>query len=389
MRLFSVPADFKEKTIDAYGELNSKYPHACVKEVYGQATVGVPFGSGRNSRDLPGIDLKALQKYAAYCTEKGIDFNYTFNASCMDNREFTERGINSINRFLHRLSDIGITNLTVTLPSLIALIQDSGLPFRIKASTICQVNSPSKAAFYKSRGIDRLVIDEDITRDFAKIRRICEIFGDGVEMIVNSICMHNCPYKMAHYNHESCFKFGVQDIRGFYTQSCTARRISDWINPMHLNWVRPEDLALYENAGIRGFKIQGRQAVHFGDPISAVEAYMRGSYSGNLYDLLNLFDARRLKDDYHPYIENAKLDGFLAAFLNNQNHCTENCSECGHCASFAEAAMGKRKSEEMLTTVRANEGENSPFQSYHNKSFITRNGYRMVRKIVSTLTRQA
>ncbi|MEI3378259.1 MAG: recombinase family protein [Coprococcus sp.] len=38
MKIFSVPADFNEKTIDAYNELNQKYAEAYVGETYGQVT---------------------------------------------------------------------------------------------------------------------------------------------------------------------------------------------------------------------------------------------------------------------------------------------------------------------------------------------------------------
>jgi collagenase-like PrtC family protease len=76
------------------------------------------------------------------------------------------------------------------------IIEDSGHPFSVKASTICQISSAFKAEHYRNLGIERVVIDEDITRDFGRIRQVCEAFGDGVEMIVNSTCIKDCPNKM-------------------------------------------------------------------------------------------------------------------------------------------------------------------------------------------------
>ena len=198
MKLFSVPADFRTSTIDQFADLNARRQDAAIAETYGSVTYGGFAGSGRPMSLLPDLGLSQLEEYVRYAASRGIDFNYTLNASCVGNSELTRRGLRRAEAFLSRLWSMGIRHLTVSTPTLMSIIADLGYPFSVKASTICQINSPYKAEHYRDLGFDRIVIDEDITRDFRRIRQICEVFGDGVEMIINSLCIKDCPHKMFH-----------------------------------------------------------------------------------------------------------------------------------------------------------------------------------------------
>ena len=387
MRVFSVPADFRTSTIDALCELNSRFDSARVEETYGQATVGVMRSSGRNPRGIQAVDLKSLERYVAYSVGKGIDFNYTLNASCLGNMEFTSRGIRQINRFLSRLWSIGIRNLTLTLPSVMSIVQDSPHPFTVKISTICQINCAAKAEFYKNQGFSRLVVDEDITRDFRRIRQICEVFGDGVEIIVNSFCIKDCAYKMFHYNYESHYNFARQDIRNYFEQRCMVQRAGRWSSPVRLNWIRPEDLGYYEDVGVHRFKIQGRNSVARGDLPRATEAYMRGSYEGNFHNLLALFDPRKTDAPYRPYIDNRKLDGFIDRFVHNPELCIGNCGACSYCDSFAEAAMDREKVEAMCREVLQTCAEGEPYEVLRKRSASWKLAHRMARRAFGLIHR--
>jgi collagenase-like PrtC family protease len=367
MKLFSVPADFRTSTVDRLAELNARHEDAAVAETFGSITRGGLFGSGRPNPLLPKIDFKQLEKYVGYAASKGIDFNYTLNASCAGNLEVTGSGLHRAERFFARLWDIGIRHLTVSMPTLMSIIKESGHPFSVKASTICQINSAYKAQHYRNRGLDRMVIDEDITRDFRRIQQICAAFGDGVEMIVNSACIKDCPNKMFHYNAGS-HSTGAWDAMTFYRYYCTgAASIVDPRGIMRLNWVRPEDLGLYESAGISRFKLQGRQIAVHGDVVRAVETYMDGSYSGNLYDLLWLFDPKWRKNlPYYPYIDNKALEGFLKPFFDDPEHCTGDCDACGYCASFAAASMDTEANRELIPTAKERINKrDDPVAVYH------------------------
>lgn len=346
MKLFSMPADFKNETIDGYDELNHKYSDSQIVETYGQLTVGSVVNSGRAIGMISNVDYATLDRYVSYSREKNIDFNYTLNPSCMGNTEFSPGGITRIKGFLENLYNIGIRSLTLTSPALIELIRSLNLEFRVKASAICEIMTPDKALFYKELGMDRIVVDPDITRDFSKLRLIARVFPGNVELIINNVCYKNCAYKMFHYNHEAHSIPGndSQTIHDYYYNRCHMQKARDLKNVIRLNWVRPEDLKYYLRTGIKYFKIQGRQNVEKGNPLKAVEAYMKESYEGNLFDLITLFSPYTA---FQPYIDNKKLEGFVKKFFDDPHFCKNTCSTCKYCEGYARKSMNIKEVEEL------------------------------------------
>ncbi|MBU3198528.1 U32 family peptidase [Clostridium estertheticum] len=340
MRYFSVPANFNKETIDKLSQLNEIYSNSKVIETYGQITEGSIISSGRETDVLPTINYEELNKYVRYSMDKGISFNYTLNAACLGNKEFSQEGINELKKLLKNIKNIGITNLTVASPPIMELVKSLQFDFKIKASAICEITSPSKALFYKRNGIERAVIDPDITRDFKTIKNISKVFGNGLEIIVNNVCYKNCAYKMYHYNHEAhcCSSNTSQVIKDYYFNRCSLQKAGGVKNSMRLNWIRPEDLKYYENSGIKYFKIQGRQNVLRGDIVKTVEAYFKEDFDGNLFDLITLFAPYNA---FQPYMDNKKLDGFVKGFYDHPGLCSDVCEKCNYCDKYASKCMDK------------------------------------------------
>lgn len=344
MNYYSLPSDFKKETIDEYVKLNDRYSQSKINETYGQITEGIFTGSGRSFKLLPKIDLHQLEDYVSYSQLKGIKFNYTLNAACLGNTEFSEKGMMDLKIFLLSLNNINIKSFTLALPSLMEFVKIIIPDSEIKVSAISNIISPDNALFYKNLGVQRIVPNTDINRDFKQLESISQSFGQGVEIIVNSVCFKNCPYKIFHYNHESHSNNENQDVDNYYFQRCTMQKAGDLKNVIRLNWIRPEDISLYEEIGIRYFKIQGRNNVYTGDPCRTVEAYFKKDYNGNLYDLLTLFSPI---NSYHPNIDNKKLDGFVKRFKSDRNFCKNICSNCNYCDSFAQKSMDYELSKEL------------------------------------------
>ncbi len=346
MKFFSMPADFKTKTIDGYDELNREYKDSRIVETYGQLTVGSVVNSGRAIGMISNVDYTTLETYVDYSRRKGIEFSYTLNPSCMGNVEFSPGGIARLKGFLGNLINIGITSFTLTSPALIELVRSMDLKLKLKASAICEIMTPDKALFYKELGMERIVVDPDITRDFNKLKQIVGVFGDHVELIVNNVCYKNCAYKMFHYNHEAHDTPGntYQTIHDYYYHRCHMQKAKDLKNVIRLNWVRPEDLEYYRQVGIDYFKIQGRQNVEKGDPLKAVEAYMKESYQGNLFDLITLFAPYTT---FQPYIDNQKLQGFVEKFFDDPQFCKNTCATCKYCEGYARKSMKVDEVEEL------------------------------------------
>jgi len=127
-------------------------------------------------------------------------------------------------------------------------------------------------------------------------------------------------------------------------------------------WIRPEDLAVYEEAGVHRFKISGRNR-----PTAwlarAAEAYTAGEYHGNLLDLLSFVQIKGplnalttlsargvapevvepLREAFAAYsdvvIDN---DAFPQGFLRRiaATDCEhQRCDECGYCGTVAEKVV--------------------------------------------------
>lgn len=344
MRYYNIPADFKTETIDKYEKLNKVYQDARVKETYGQITINNPIGSGRAYDLIPRVDMADLEHYVKYSNQKGIGFNYTLNTTCLGNREFTKEGLAGILKFLDDLYDAGVRSLTITLPSLIELIRRKRYDFEIKASTVCQIINANKAVSYKRMGVDMVVLDESINRDFDMLKRIRDAFGEKVELITNVICHKNCIYEMFHHNQTSHDRgHKSKPSVTYYSHRCMMKRCESASNIMRLAWIRPEDIKYYVDIGINYFKLQGRQAVLKGDPVRATEAYMKESFTGNLVELLDVFS---LTNSFRVEVDNKKLEGFIAPFVKKPGFCKNDCGTCGYCDTFFKKNLDEDKIKE-------------------------------------------
>lgn len=350
MNHFSMPADFKKETIDKYVQLNKAYKDSKVFETYGNITIKNAFESGRPNNNLPQVDLSLLAEYAAYSNLHGINFNYTLNSSHLHNKEFTKEGLHNIYRFLGELKRIGIDSLTIALPSLLDVVANSGYDFELKISVISQVTNPNKANSFKKIGADRIVVDESINRDFKTLRAIVDSFGEGIEVIVNTICHKDCIYRPFHYNQiaSDAIEVTCKASLDYYSHRCLLRRYEDVGAFFKLSWIRPEDMEYYRNVGIRHFKLQGRQVVLNGDPARTVEYYFKQSYDGDLIKLLEMFASH---SSFNIYIDNKKLDGFIRTFYEHGDFCKHRCEICNYCNSFAKKCLDEEEVKKMYGTT--------------------------------------
>lgn len=214
MKCFCMPADFKSETIDLYKNLNDNYVDFKVTETYGQLTEDFSFTSGRLTKEIPSVGKKQFKLYVQYSRDKNIDFNYTLNASCMSNEELTKTGYEKIKELLNYLESVGVRHLTVSLPSLIEIIRYINPDMKITASIIMRLDNSRKVETVENLGVERIMLSENINRNFTAIRNIRKVSKTELEIIVNSSCINNCPFSIFHYNFNSHGKdvFGIMGI---------------------------------------------------------------------------------------------------------------------------------------------------------------------------------
>lgn len=379
MRL-SVACNFDQALIPAL----APYP---VYEVYGKLTSDY-FGGGRPSFYLPQIGRKELAQYVRLAHQHGVEFNYLLNASTMDNREFTREGQRQIDELLAWLDEIGVDAVTVATIYLLRLVKRRHPRLRVRVSSHRFTDNARKVRFWAEEGADTVVVSEVNIHRELKVLEAMQQAADGkvaLSLIVNNWCRQDCAIAG---NHAVTLSSASQrKSKGYPLDYCSVRcnniRLNEPVNYVRANWIRPEDLEVYEALGYHDFKIVERNTP---TPIllTRVKAYAERRYDGNLLDLVQNYAypveafGGRARDAYsyrrlikyfakpgginllrlpaligfgkaasmlYPrtgpnpvQIDNRALDGFIERF--KREGCMElDCESCRYCHRWADKAV--------------------------------------------------
>ncbi|MCX8116951.1 MAG: U32 family peptidase [Desulfobacterota bacterium] len=323
-------------------------------------------GGARPGFVLPQVDRKYVERYIRACHEKGIEFSYLLNAPCLGNLQYSKKGYRQIVDLIEWIDEAGADSVVVGVPYLIDLIRKRFPRLKVKASTTARVNTVRKALQYEDMGVEEIIIDEHINRDFKTLEAIRKAVKCNLEILVNNICLWQCPYNYEHVNHDGHASREGEEESHCYLQYpgylCLHRKLTEPVELLKSPWIRPEDLPHYEALGYDRFKITERFKR---TPllVEHVKAYENRRYEGNLLDLFTLprkgaFTPLHLEYFIKPehvnilkiselekvfdlevrqliQIENRKLDGFIEHFKNVDCNQTP-CSQCLYCEQIFE-----------------------------------------------------
>jgi hypothetical protein len=127
-----------------------------------------------------------------------------------------------------------------------------------------------------------------VNREFFTLARIREAVKCDLELLVNNNCLSACAFSPAHMNALAHAGQEWHGNRGFFIDwcflRCTEMKLRDPVNYIRSEWIRPEDLRLYEEMGYDLFKVTERDLP---TPlmVDRVRAYAARRYDGNLLDL--------------------------------------------------------------------------------------------------------
>jgi len=131
--------------------------------------------------------------------------------------------------------------------------------------------------------------------------------------MVTESCLFHCPKRDAHYQY-----LARADKDAPFHTTCNTKKLT---YPREFllagGIVRPEDIHLFEEMGIRHFKVTGRSKPASWLP-EVVRAYQRREYNGNLIRLLGIDPAMQAED--WIYLDNKALEGFLATFPHGEGY---------------------------------------------------------------------
>ncbi|OGP79734.1 MAG: hypothetical protein A2V86_12205 [Deltaproteobacteria bacterium RBG_16_49_23] len=248
-------------------------------------------GGARPGFVLPQVDRRYVERYIRACHEKGIEFSYLLNAPCLGNLQYSRKGYGQIIDLLEWVDDSGADSVVVGVPYLIDLIRKRFPRLKIKVSTTARVNTARKALQYEDMGVEEIIIDEHINREFKTLENIRKTVKCNLEILVNNICLWQCPYNYEHVNHDGHASREGEEEAHCYLQYpgylCLYRKLTEPVELLKSPWIRPEDVSHYEALGYDRFKITERFKR---TPllVEHVKAYESRRYDGNLLDLFTL-----------------------------------------------------------------------------------------------------
>ena len=344
-----------------------------VEEFYGKLESDV-LGGGRASYSCPKVSRRAVEQEIDRIHRSGCTFNYLFNGTCVDNQEISEPFIREFSKQLQWLQDMSVDSVTVSLPLIFEFIKKNSLGINLSVSANAFVDNEEKARFWEGLGAHKITLDAfTINRNFKQIEKIRKAVKCRLQVIVNNGCLTECPFAVshglacAHSSQKGHVSKGF--LVDFYKVMCIYTRVKDPSQYLKGDWIRPEDVHLYEDLGIDSIKLVTR-----GLPTeilrTIVLAYSRREYCGNLLDLIfshikqvnfnkfdflyvlkyffypqrvNIFKLLQFKAMAHGlkdlvYIDNQKLDGFLLS-LQDKECSKTSCIECGWCEKKAREAV--------------------------------------------------
>jgi len=368
---------------DALLEGLKPYP---VYEIFGKLTSDA-FGGGRPSFYLPEINKAGITRFVKKTHEQGIGFNYLLNASAMGNIEYTKKGQRDLEEMLDWLDSIGVDSVTTASIFFLRLIKRRHPRLKIRISSHRFSDTPRKIRFWVDNGADYIVVSEvGIHREFEVLRSLKEAAGNvELQLIVNNWCRQDCA--IAGFHAVGLSAASQKGNNGFPLDYCSLvcndLRLREPVNYIRANWIRPEDLKIYEDMGFHNFKIVERNT-----PtkvlLERVHAYANRSYNGNLLNLVQNYAypeekmGEKAKDAYsyrrllkyfvkpktvnllkffkvmdfgktssvlYPLrgpnpvqVNNRDLDGFIERFKTQGCQHTD-CESCRYCNEWAERVV--------------------------------------------------
>lgn len=248
-------------------------------------------GGGRPPRILPPVDPSRFRAHLEVVHRHSRKFFATLNSNDLGLREYGAGYVDRLLREVSALLDLGVDGFVVALPALIEAIRTEWPEVPISVSTFARIRTVAQAEYFVKLGA-RTIILEESNRDFRLIRGLVRL-GAEVEVLVNQSCLPSCPYRGHHLNTSSLASQpgAVCPAFEYPILECGLEYVHDPAKLISGIFVRPEDLSVFEEAGVTRFKVSGRNR-STDWLIRSARAYADRSYPGNLADILSLVQVK-------------------------------------------------------------------------------------------------
>ncbi len=319
-------------------------------------------GAGRPPFILPEVDRDGFRRHLKAIHHHGREFYATLNSNDLGLKEYGPGYLDAFLREVGELLSLGVDGFVMAIPALIEAVHRVHPNIPISVSSFARIRSVSQAEYFLRLGADTVILEEG-NRNFPLIQGLVRT-GARVEVLTNQTCIRECPFRAHHLNTSSLCSQPDGDRLWFEYPilECGLEVVRDPRKLISSIWVRPEDLSIYEEAGVHRFKISGRNRST--DWLAhAARSYSRRRYHGNLLDILSFVQVKGpskalstlasrgvspevvgpLREAFagldDVVIDN---DAFPRGFLRRiaTTDCEhQSCDECGYCGAVAQKVL--------------------------------------------------
>ncbi len=286
-----------------------------ISELYG-ALPGEIIKHGRSDSAVESISREDSVKFRNYLKEKGLGFIYLLNAPFNFSNDKAQQF--KVEEYLDWIvNEMNADAVTISSHELARFVRSRYESLKIYVSTIAAIQSVEEYERWQDVNPSRVVLHHDQNRNWKNLELLLkhsESAEAEIELMLNESCLRGCIQRDAHY---ASLGTNGDGIDAPFLSNCNSKRIYYPHEYIRSNFIRPEDVKLYEEMGVKRFKITGRSKPAKWLP-EVVKAYQDRFYEGNMVRLMG--SDPKIKAEDSVYINNKSLDGFLMNFDNDREN---------------------------------------------------------------------
>lgn len=278
----------------------------------------------------------------------GVSLTLLYNANCYSDGAISSDFQKEILETVGEMIDaVGITDITTTSPFVAKVVKKAFPQIRICASVNMWIGT-EQAMKYLGDDFDGYYLQREWNRDFKRIQQLsswCKEHGKQLRLLANSGCLYTCPFHTFHDNLVAHEKGASQMDNAMSSQPSPCwdmmYRLSEEeaaATFLQESWIRPQDIAQYAPY-FEEIKLATRM---HSNPRRVVGAYIRGKFSGNMFDLTEPSYSRR----FQRHVLDATK--FPSDWFERTTNCSRNCDSCGYCGSTAKQMLITKRELEKL-----------------------------------------
>ena len=286
--------------------------------------------------DLLAWQVQQRQMQDLQCLQNaGFSFNLLLNGNCYGRQSLARSFLIFLCDTVEDLSNrYRLVSVTTTSPVIARCLKENFPELEIRASVNMEIGT-EQGMDYLSDCFDSYYMKRECNRNLRQIQRLkrwCNARGKKLYMLANSGCFNDCSARQFHDNlvaHEN--EIREMDNAVTFHGVCAdylERETDKSVFLRRLNFVRPEDMHLYEEY-FTAAKLATRVTRY---PARILRAYAEGHYSGNILDLLEPNHAQRF---YPNVLENRRIP---EDFGERVMTCEQDCAVCDYCQKVFQTA---------------------------------------------------